>query len=108
MRYLLIAFALFLSSCTRQGAVDYTLSPAMVMSSKGIVKDAGTSEDSTLFANAVAAKDYETARVLWPVVKASALDSIESRETSGAIGPNVAESLRERLRVFETALEKTQ
>lgn len=60
----------------------------------------------SLFSSALRSPTPDTATAVhaWPIVKDLALASISARETSGAIGPGVASSLRERLVRFESLL----
>lgn len=119
-----IPLTLSCQGCAGNKARDNVAVPALVLASTGLqgdvrmgittlpteqFADATTVSDS--FFSALATKDRATIVSVcvpkWPSVKAWALSGIEMKKASGAIGPDVVLSLRERVKNFDELLTKT-
>lgn len=117
------AIALAVVACAGIHAREQTLIPAMQLAWKGIQVDVVVGienlEDEpakqilrtevAAMTDALSSGDRERViSVDWPMLSGTALVGIRLRVNAGEIGPGVAESLRERIRVFDESWRKLQ
>lgn len=118
----LVLAASVLPGCTRAGdrARENVLAPAIGLALPGLRSDVdwglaqlGDAERASALAVADrffgAAADPDRlgeAEALWPAVRGWAITGIDAKLAAGAVGPNVAESLRERVRNVDRAMSR--
>jgi hypothetical protein len=108
----LLASMVLLVGCIAGGiSRSKVLTPALNSATPRVVADAKldpAADAVTLdeFQQDVSAGLWGKAELLWPQVRKSAEAGIKDRLTKGVIGPNVAQSLEERLVQYESDLYK--
>lgn len=110
-----IMLGVMLAACAGNAAREHVGIPAMKLAGPEIKTEALRGADDLgditveAFFEAVASGDADRiveAASMWPTVRAAAEADITARVAAGAIGPNVAESLRVRLQKFEDVLNQ--
>lgn len=104
------AFLVLAAACAAARTADSVLLPAVREAWADVRTEAargGAAEGTILaFDRALGTSDYVVLPAMWVRIAPAALEDIQRRTNAGEVGPGVADSLRERVRMFGVSLDK--
>ena len=104
------AFLVLAAACAVAKTADSVLLPAVREAWADVRTEAargGAAEGTILaFDRSLGMGDYVVLPTMWTRVAPAVLEDIQRRTNTGEIGPGVADSLRERVRMFGASLDK--